>query len=306
MAVWLASNLVTDVRKLGGLPSSATLGLADSDILEHADAVVSSLVVPMVMAASEEFYTATSDISLTAGQAIYRLPDRNVGGKLRDLSIIQGGLIIKIPRVEPEDAAGWVTNAQGFPVAFYLQAGNVVLLPAPTGQATMRLTYFVAPSRLTTDATKFSAITGVTYSTNTVMTYSAGSDLFASSSTVDVVSKRSPYDTLGVALAKNTSGSNTVTTTGTTPATIAIGDYVCIPEYSPVVQAPAGCYNYLATETARRVMMSVGNAGRVDMLSADVGRLRAEAQAMFAPRVDGAPKKVMGLIQRGYGRRWYY
>ena len=307
MAAWTVTELLADVRKLGGLPSNAALGLADSDLVAHADVAMAASIVPHVMSMTEEFYVALFDYTLVSGQAAYRLPPRSIGGRLRDVQIVYGSIINPLPRLEPTDTNGFVANQTGLPFGFYARSGSVILLPAASVSGTLRLSYFVQPGRFITTAagTGYGVITGVTYSTSSVViTYSAASNLFTAVPTVDVISARPPYEHLAVDGVKTASGIGTVTINNVNVSPqIAVGDLVTFAEQSPIVQAPNEAFSLLSHETALRVAESLKHSERIDILTEKIDKLRKSASTVMTPRVDGKPQKIMGVLQN-LGRRW--
>lgn len=305
MAAWTVTELLADVRKLGGLPTSTSLGLTDADILAHANIAQESVIVPLVVSLSEEYFVAVKQTTLVSGQALYRMPARNIGGRMRDVQIIYGSVVQRLPRLEPENQAGFVVQQNGVPYGFYLQAGNIVLLPAASVMGSLQVLYFVQPGRFTTDSAAAAVVTGATYSASSVViTYTSGSNLFSSVSTLDVISSTPPYGYLAVDAVKTASGVGTVTVQNNNVSPqIQVGDLVVLREQSPIFQGPNELFSLLSHETALRVCESLKHDERVALLSGKARQLREAAAGVMTPRVDGEPQKVIGLMQR-LGRRW--
>jgi hypothetical protein len=307
MAARTAAELLADVRRLGGLPTSATLGLADSDILAHADITMESVIVPHVLSQAEEYFVAVYTTPLVSGQAMFRMPPRNVGGRLRDVQIIYGSIIQRLPRLEPENQAGFTVQQNGLPYGFYLQAGNIILLPAAAVSGSLQLLYFAQPGRLTTGAagTAYGVVTGATYSgTTCVITYTSGSNIFTSATTLDVIASTPPYGYLAIDAIKTASGVGSVTVTNANISPhISVGDIVTLRETSPIIQAPNETFSLYTHEVALRVCEALKHSERIALLQEKIDRLRRSSNITLSPRVDGEPQKVIGLQQR-LGRRW--
>lgn len=301
---WLTTDLLADVRRRAMLPTTTALGTADSDILEHANNEMATRLAPLVMSVNEEFYVQTIDVTLTSGVSAYRLPNRNAGAKLRDVTLVRGNTVLNLARIEPERLTDWTTTAAGVPQGFYLEAGTVNLVPAPSGGGTLRLKYFVRPGRFTATATDYGVITGATYNGNAVALTFTGSLLTVNAQLYDVIAYRPPFEYLvtdGVASGSSAGNSTLTVSSPTTPApnlspNIAVGDYICARDKSPIIQLPVELQSLLVQRTVCAIMESFGYDERLARAEEAYERMEAAALKLLSPRVDGAPKKMRGLL----------
>lgn len=315
---WTTTDLIADVRRRAMLPSTSSLGTADADILAVANNEMATRLVPLVMSVNEEFYVQTIDIPMVSGQSAYRMPQRNAGAKLRDVTLVRGNTTLNLARIEPERLTEWTTNAAGTPVGFYLEAGAVNLVPAPAGGGTLRMKYFVRPGALVSSSAQYAAITAVTYgAANTVVVSVAGASAFVPSSgpTVDIIAARPPFEYL------ITNGPVTNTVIGatidrtivvsspTSPApnfspNIAVGDYITQVDSSPIIQLPVELHSLLVQRTVCAIMESFNYTERLAAAEAAYARMEEAALRLISPRVDGAPKKMRGLLPRFSWQGW--
>lgn len=301
---WLTSDLLADVRRRAMLPTTSTLGTADSDLLEHANNEMASRLIPLVTSVNEEFYVQTMDVSITASQNAYRLPNRNAGGKLRDVTYLLGATVFNLPRIEPEQLPRWIVNPSGFPAGFYLEAGAINLIPTPNAGGTIRFKYYVRPGRFTNTATDYGVVTSVSYSGNSVTIGFSGLLSTSNASLYDVIAYRPPFEYLVTDGVASASGAGTVTLTVSSPTTpapnlspnIAVGDYITKRDLSPVLQLPVELQSLLVQRTVCAVMESFNYTERLQAAEAVYARMEEAALRLLTPRVDGAPRKMRGLL----------
>lgn len=316
----LASALIADVRRRGMLPSSSSLsaGYADSDILAHADAEMASYMVPLVMSLTEEFYTASTDVALVSGQAAYRVPNRSIGGKLRDVQLIQGNQLLSLARIEPEELGVYSTLSAGTPSGFYLDAGCVNLVPTPGSGGTIRLRYYARPGALTVTAANFTQISSIGSSSATAMSITMAAATAGLTGFVDVISSQSPYEPL---LLSGTVASNVGTALSLSSLNTAQlysfsavgnfqtggtgrGAYIAREGESPIVQLPDELFSLLTWRTLACVQRQIGHHERLAATEAECERLERVALRLLSPRVDGEPRKLMGPW--GVGQMWTF
>lgn len=319
---YLASALVADVRRRGMLPSSSSssAGYTDADILSHANAEMAAYMVPLVMSINEEFYTTSVDVPVTAGQWAYRLPNRSVGGKLRDVQLILGGQLMNLARLEPEELVLYSATSAGTPSAFYLDAGCVNLTPIPGAGLTLRLRYYARPGQLTVTATDFTQISTIASSSASSLVLniasSTGSGL-TSANYADIVSSQSPYEPLLLSGYILSNSGTQITLNSLTTAQLynysAIGNfqtggpgrgaYICKENESPIVQLPDELVSLLSWRTLAGVLRQMGHHERLGACEAECERLEKVALRLLAPRVDGEPKKLIGGFTK-YANQW--
>lgn len=312
---WTTTDLLADVRRRAMLPSASTQGTTDADLLEYANNEMFTNLVPLVMSANEEFFVMTSDVSLVGGQGAYRMPNRSAGSKLRDVNYIMGAALLNLARIEPEQLTQFVLSASGMPAGFYLEAGTVNLVPRPTSPGTLRVKWFTRPGRLTKTAADYAVIQAVAYSGGNTVKVSVATGFSVASQTLDVIAFRPPFEYLVVdgasSVAVNTdingNPSFTVDTwtltvsSPTTPApdlspNIAVGDYLCVSDKSPLMQIPVEMHSLLAQRIVCAVMESYGYQERWAQAQQVADRMEQRALKMIQPRVDGAPKKMRGIL----------
>jgi hypothetical protein len=95
-----------------------------------------------------------------SNQTQYRLPDNNIGARVRNVSLVNGGAQSQLVRREPEQLAQYMTNGVGVPLGFYMDGGGLNLLPGPSGSYTLRVRYYARPGQLTNTASNYRILIG--------------------------------------------------------------------------------------------------------------------------------------------------
>lgn len=281
--------LIASVRRLAALPTATSTGSADSDILVHANEVLQSEVVPFIMDLREDYFLQVKTQDVTAGRSAYRLPVRAVGGKLREAAMVEsGGNVRNLVRLSLDDLEDWPAES-GVPRGFYFRGNSIVLVPAPAGTGEqLQLTYYIRPSQVV--STGYGTVTIVNTGTG-VVTWSATGTFTPTSNSqlVDHLAKSSVFECYDI---DKTPTSNTTSTFTTLPVDLAVGDFVCVAEQSPVPQIPAEFHPLLYVKTALRFAESLGNQGRIAYLAPKSGAMEEKLTSAFAPRIDGEPKII--------------
>ena len=313
---WTTTQLLAHIRRVASLPVSSTqAGLADADLLAHADAQLQASLVPLVSASRDEHAIHFVDISTTAEYV--RLPPRVAAGHLRDVTMTVAGNTGRqsLPRLEPEDAADW----QGGPalsassMAFVVQAGFLQLLPAPTSSVSLRISYVRTPPTLAL-VSACTAVTNLTTPGTTLVTathagtLAAGNYDFVLSSNGDSLGDSVPTVTPAVGsttFAVSTMGGNFSNTSGEATRYVAEGIYLCPAATTCVIPLPDLLSSLLAYRAAIAVMTAIGDDEKAGQLLATADAMEGALRTHIAERVEGEPQRIRPRFQlRARGAFW--
>lgn len=281
---YTATALLASIRRRGALPSATSVGTADADLLSIANEELQSWLVPLVLSLREDYLLVRETQSTVASQSEYRIPKRAVGMKLREVEIVTSTSIRNLTRIEADGLEDWPTS-NGTPTAFYLRGNHVVLVPTPATTETLRLSYFLRPSEITATAADYETITAVNTSTNTITV----ADTTGLTGSVDLVSSTG-MDVLSVAASNNGTFTGTTLAFDALPVGLAVGDYVCVADKSPVPNVPADFHPLLAQRVAVKVLESTGMQGKHELASRQLSEMEESLRQTYAPRVDGEVK----------------
>jgi hypothetical protein len=197
-------------------------------------------------------------------------------------------------RIEPERMQGEVPGF-GQPNSYYIQGNNVVLTTAPSS-GTLRVTYYRRPNRVvaTTAVGEITAIAG-----NTI-TISAAPSTFTTSVTYDFVKGKPGFDTLGEDYAASSAGVSMVFSSDV-PASLAVGDYVCLSQESPIAQIPVELQPLLSERTTATVLHALGDP-KADAAYRVASDMEKRILKLISPRTEGSSRVVVNKYGVGQGR----
>jgi hypothetical protein len=237
------TRLVNQVIQMGCLPTGR---FSDQDILDLSYDCLLSEIVPLIIDVRQDFLVSYIDIPVIAGQVSYPIPARAVNGVVREIKLLYGTQIINLKRAILEDIED--TNSADIPDTFYLVGNDINLYPAPSlsGSVTLRVYYFIRPSRLVPviETARITAITGSVLS----ITKPTG---WTVSNTFDLVRGRAHYDLLSIDLTALSVTDSSIEFTAL-PSGLAVGDYITLAEET--------CFPFLPPEGHVTLMQSAATS----------------------------------------------
>lgn len=300
MAIDYSSDqLITDIRSLGMLPDAQAL-LTDDQLISFFNFQMKSVIVPLIDSAAEEFFVTYRDIPYDQSTTRYKIPERAVGSKLRDVVFVDNNRNeIAVPRLRPEDLKVGYRYGIGYNIGlygFFLKDDTMNLyLGNPSGINSypfLRLKYFRRPSNIvsTNACSKIIAInTGL--NTVTIAQTPAG---WTTSLTYDFVKGTPHFTTKGDDLTITTLLSNTLTFTAPLPTDLVIGDWVALSNTSPIPQIPYDAFPLLEQLTVFKALEANRDTEGMKNALATIEDLKKGFLQIVTPRVDGSVVKVAG------------
>lgn len=263
-------------------------------------------LVPQIMKVQEEYFVHVVDIALDTDQTAYDMPERAIGKKLRDVSLVDtAGNEVYMSRLNPADLKfyGQVNTAGSstWTEVFYLQNNSVMLLPGVPGTyVSMRQRYYRRPSNLVaTDAAGL--ITVIDTNTNTV-TVTGGT--WTTGDAVDFIDSTPSFDSLEDD-AVITGVSNSDVTFASLPTGLVVGDWISLAGTTPIPQLPYEAHPVLGQLGACKALEAMGDAN-VKMAWARYQQMANDFYAMITPRTDAPAQKIVSpnnISRRGWGGR---
>lgn len=281
-----STSFLDQVKLLGAIPNGR---FEDDEILAIASDQLNSVVVPLILLQKEEYYLTPEDQAITANQAAYPIPYRAMGLSLREVKLVKSNEVRDLPRIDPTEVK---TGATGEPWAFYLQGTDVILYPTPaTTQNTLRLSYFLTPSAFVPLA-EVGLITDIDRATGIVT--AAIPSTWATSSTYDLVSSKNGHQSKATGLVASAITATTDITfiAADIPASIVIGDYVCLEGESPYLQCPDICFRYIVQLTINDLLASMEAQAALQAGMALATKFEGLMISNLQNRVAGAPRRL--------------
>ena len=291
MATYTTTDFLTSVRMRGSIPTSVNSANVNNtaNLLLMGTEELHIKLLPLIMAAREEFYVTAKDYAITANQSAYILPSRASGMVVRDVQIVNGSSIYSL---RPVDSDLITTTGTGAVEGYYFQHNNLILYPTPAATSgTLRVRYFGRPSRLAA-ISACAQISAISAGTSTV-TVSTVPSSWSTSTPLDIIKSVAPYYN-PVVDQSPTSMTATTITFASLPSDLAVGDWLALAEYSPIPQIPHEFQPLLAQMTVVKALEAVGDREGAKAAKADLDLIQANATQLITPRSHSDPRKVIG------------
>jgi len=302
--VYTTDELITETRNIGMFPDTASTGSEDDDIRKHLTAILQSKIAPAICSIREEYYVASTRTTLTANTSRYRLPQRAMGNKLRDLFWVDGnGYRQQVDPVQREDLQEDNDSGVSSVNGYYIEGNYVVIHPSigsPGGS--LELVYFNMPGDLviTTSAGHISA---VDTSTGTITCDADVPSTWSTSNTFDIHSFKSGAETKLWSLSASDVGTADSTQIvfsddidGTTFGTYApeVGDWVCLAGEAVIPAIPRDFHSVLVRGAAMRMCEALGDAQNAQIHGSFFQSDMQMAIRLMENRVEGKPMRIIG------------
>lgn len=293
----LTTDLLTKVRLLGAVPDAVT----DAELLSHADSEVRLNLLPMVRNLNTEYLVRVADVVTINGRA--QLPNRAAGAGVRLVQLINGPTLTVLPLLDPAKDFGTVVSS-GYPWGFYFDGGGIVCLPSGTN-ATLRIRYYARPGNLVV-VVGSATVRRITVVTPGVTTTTIQTDTPLAGGTYDLISNGPAHQQVAIdATLTFISGVTMTVPTASLLEQPQVGDYISLPDTSPLVCLPEELSDVVVLNTAARYLRARGYLEEAQTAQSQAEKALAPAIDLLRPRSDGNLKRLSGgvLSQLQYGAR---
>lgn len=303
MADYTTTGLLASIRRRASIPTTATTGSADADLLAYANEELQLHMAAQLVQVREEYFLRHADTALSPSTTLYRIPTRAIAGALRNVQLLDGSgkPVAQLSRLGQEKLPNYANQVQT--IGYLVEGNNIRLYPTASwgGASTLRMSYFERPSELLAVGAGARQITQINTLTNAV-TMSATTG-FTTATRVDFIRGTPGFETLNIDVLPLTVLSTSMTFSSL-PAGLAVGDYVAFAERSPVPQIPAEFHPILAQRAAIRFLAAVNDAEQLQLARQELGRMEQALEVLTAPRVEGGPRKIFQANGMLAGNRW--
>lgn len=290
----------------------------DTGLIVIANEELQLKLVSDIQTIREDFFLTSELQPLVANINAYFIPNRAIGNALRAVTYVdtQGNESAPLNRV-PVDRAYLYGTSNSVPIAYYIQADQVVLLPKPsTSQGSVKMYFSQRPNQLvaTTSCAKITAIASV----GGVTTFDVNTDLtgtLTTSNLIDILRAKSPFMLWSQDVAITAITSTQISVADADISDVnglilpTVGDYICPQGQANIPQVPQEFHPVLAQMGACRILASLGDLNKLNAAKAELAEVRKEAIRLVKNRVESAPEKVdtrgsiLGRIGSRYGLR---
>lgn len=153
---WLtADDLISAIQLKISLPLSQNT-FSNTDLLTFINEELAVAQVPSILEFHEEYFVSYTTMPLVSGQQNYPIPERAIGGKIRNIFYVDtSGNLVEMTRLSPDEKAYFqrntsVTNTNIY--KFYFEGNDVVIVPSITqAVGSIRMDYYLRPNLLVTN-----------------------------------------------------------------------------------------------------------------------------------------------------------
>lgn len=264
--------MISAIKIKGSFPTSDNL-FSNDDYLTILNMQMKLDIQPLLLTLSEEFFLMSKDFTI-APNITYRIPSRAIGAKIRDLQYIDGSNnVTHIPRIFEEDRD---SNPRG-----YYVIRNSVELSNDMTSNTLRMKYFGRPNALVLPVS-CGQVTSIDSAVQ--VTVSSLPTTIVTSALCDFVQNNNPYDLLDYDLSVVGVSGTSVTFTSL-PTGLAVGDWLCLAQQSPVPMIPDELHPVLI-QSALVSALSSKKDKAVQYESGVLAQYKLDAIKMLDPRVE--------------------
>lgn len=276
----------------------------DADIIALVNEVVAGQVVPWIEKAREDHFIKYNDQALITGQYNYVMPTDVSGIQLFSVHLLDSaGNVLNPPLAdtELESFAQLIGTATGQPTRYAVRGNEVLLWPTPAAGQTLRLLYARRPSTLVTRA-EVVAVASVSQggSTYTIGWTDTSPATYATASDFDLVRSVAGYEVYSAGTLTGKTASS-VTFSGTAPAAITVGDFLCLLRQAPVLTyIPEEVWPVVYQAVVVEMSSSKGDDGQVARAEKALERMIKAAAPILTKRVTASHRKLPGASSRGF------
>lgn len=295
--VLTSTKLIKSIKRKGMVPKDQNT-FEDEDFLDMLNEEIQYFAVPHLMSVHEEYLVSSVDLDIVDGKTRYRIPERAIANKLRDVAYIDNNQsYYELSRISLEDLSEFSdTYSDDSTQVFYVENDEIVLvdaLPFNTNSGKLRMYFYLRPNRLVLDnrASIVQSIDRVTGEV-TVSNYLAD---FNNIPKIDFVQSNTPnklykYDVTPSSVSQLTG--TLIFTPSDIPENLAIGDYINLAGETIVPQLPTELHPVLAQRVAVAALEALGDEANLRISSARLKMMEDATLNLIDNRVEGAPQKI--------------
>ena len=296
--------LVSSVYR-GVLSPNAQNAQQPSDVINFLDQEMRTTIVPLVLAAQEEFWVTNYDQPVLQGVYNYTIPKRAAFATWRDVVFVDNaGLEINLSMLSPEylkltyPSGG---NAPLYVFGFVLQNDQIILYPNTAGTPTqykLRMKIKRRPNNLT-QTTNCAQIVAPPNPSTKVVTVNAVPAGWAATDIFDIIPNSPQFTSLKDDQTITLINVNNLTFTSLPPL-MQVGDWVCPAQMSCIPQVPYDMFPLLVQRGIIRVLESLGDTQNLTVAERRYQDMAVDFARTVSPRIDGTPKKIVNRNTPAY------
>lgn len=292
--VLTTDKLIKSVKRRAFMPTSQST-FTNDDFLEILNEEIDTSLMPYVIEKHEEYMVYVVDLPSNEKNR-YEIPYRAIGNKLREVSIVDtNNNVRELSRISIEDISDFQnTYGRTHNSIFYVENNEIVLLDTSISLTDkIRMYFYMRPSSLVL-FDRVGKITSIDRNTGTITVDNFNADLTGLPE-IDFVGFKTPnkiknWDVQPISVNQN--AKTIVVSPDDIPETLALNDYVCFAEESPVPQIPLELHPLLAQKAAIYCLESMNDTEGLNNANAKLQKMEISLGNVIDDRVEGAAQKV--------------
>jgi hypothetical protein len=301
--------LVNSVYR-GCLSPNSQNTLTPEDIIAFLDQEMRTTIIPLVLAAQEEFWVTNYDQPVIQNVFNYTIPKRAAFATWRDVVFVDHNKNeINMSMLSPEylkltyPAGG---NPPLYVFGFILQNDQIILYPNTAGTPTqykLRMKIKRRPNNLT-QTSNCAQVTAINTVTNvvTVTNVPVG---WTTTALFDLIPNSPQFTSLQDDATITAVTVNTITLTSLPldaqgNFSLKIGDWICPSQMSCIPQVPYDMFPLLVQRGIIRTLEALGDTQDIQVAERRYQDMAADFARTVSPRIDGAPKKIVNRNTPAY------
>jgi len=307
---WSFDDLINNIKRRAVIPSSQMTYLTP-DFMSMVNDEILGYALPILHSYREDYYVEKKNVEFDKPDKIiddgnaWRLPDYAIANSLRDLvARATPGYRYSVPRLVLDDIPNLIT------FGWYFYGDYVVFRYDSSRQGpqpqSLDMVYHVRPNLVCLESEAWS-IQGIMPDSPTPgltsVQFSGPSLVPFDPCTFDIISGKSSFDVKGRSVTGSATTTNAATfNTADLPADLKLTDWFAVVNQTPFPMLPSEMHGLLAQRVAVKFLEEQGEETQLKNAIENMVDLEKKCMMLFAPRVEGKPKKLVNRV--GLWRRW--
>lgn len=299
-------DLIARVRMAAFIgDETQTEDYTDAWILNELNDMHRQLYERSIVNARSGYWRKALNVPVIAGTSQYPVPPRAVVGGLDRIDIAFDANLnwVTLPEVSEDEARMWESGSPSEPRAFIMRGDQIVILPVPNANCTLRLTYYSRPSLLMKQQSStlnggtvrgliqavIPAITGFPGAVNInalPLDQSLATPVaIVTGALVDVVRPTGWHELQVIASPCQVLGLTASFIVGVDVSTIQVGDFLRAAEQTDWPNIPDDYARTLVDATAVKILGQLGDYQKAQVLTDELSADLTRFQDLLSPRV---------------------
>jgi len=292
--MYTLDSLIANIKIRGTIPTSQQM-FTDARFAAIATDEMQTNIVAQIMSVREDFFLTFDDEPITAA-ASYEIPERAIGSKLKSLMVVTNADsnapgYFELPRLSLDEISGGSRTIDTINYTgggYYVMGNSLVLWPSGARDSgILRKWYYRRANYLVTES-ESGKIQSINTATGEVVVGNVP-NAWTTGTLLTVISSKPGFKVKVESTALVAVSSPTLTFSSVTG--FAVGDWVSLTGYSPVVMLPVEAQAVLSQAVTVKCLEALGDSNGMQIAEKKLKDLKEDMFNTLTPRVDDSPKR---------------